>query len=94
MCSLVYGYFDIRGIITLLQGEKERDQCYKPILEELDALFPNRSKERYNLSSNLLFWTQSYDTLQKLRAFFLSIDCEDNIIFQCGMEMHFVLLVQ
>ncbi|GMI76272.1 hypothetical protein like AT2G32170 [Hibiscus trionum] len=27
------------------EGKKERDQCYKPILEELDALFPNRSKE-------------------------------------------------
>ncbi|KAK4834036.1 hypothetical protein QYF36_015574 [Acer negundo] len=28
-----------------MQGQKERDQCYKPILEELDALFPNRSDE-------------------------------------------------
>ncbi|KAK3227336.1 hypothetical protein Dsin_007198 [Dipteronia sinensis] len=27
------------------EGQKERDQCYKPILEELDALFPNRSDE-------------------------------------------------
>ncbi|KAK8532346.1 hypothetical protein V6N12_053789 [Hibiscus sabdariffa] len=27
------------------EGKKERDQCYKPILEELDALFPNRSKD-------------------------------------------------
>ncbi|XP_062107047.1 uncharacterized protein LOC133818284 isoform X2 [Humulus lupulus] len=27
------------------EGQKERDQCYKPILEELDILFPNRSKE-------------------------------------------------
>ena len=31
----------------LIQGKKERDQCYKPILEELDGLFPNRSKDRY-----------------------------------------------
>ncbi|XP_022771809.1 carnosine N-methyltransferase-like isoform X3 [Durio zibethinus] len=27
------------------EGERERDQCYKPILEELDTLFPNRCKE-------------------------------------------------
>uniref|UniRef100_A0A2P2ME85 carnosine N-methyltransferase n=1 Tax=Rhizophora mucronata TaxID=61149 RepID=A0A2P2ME85_RHIMU len=27
------------------EGKKERDQCYKPILEELDSLFPNRSRE-------------------------------------------------
>lgn len=27
------------------EGKKERDQCYKPILEELNNLFPNRSKE-------------------------------------------------
>ncbi|XP_017969679.1 PREDICTED: uncharacterized protein LOC18612248 isoform X3 [Theobroma cacao] len=37
----------IRNIVRdwAAEGEKERDQCYKPILEELDALFPNRSKE-------------------------------------------------
>ncbi|KAI4341895.1 hypothetical protein MLD38_026566 [Melastoma candidum] len=28
------------------EGRKERDQCYKPILEELDALFPNRDADR------------------------------------------------
>ncbi|KAJ9185131.1 hypothetical protein P3X46_004793 [Hevea brasiliensis] len=27
------------------EGQKERDQCYKPILDELDSLFPNRSKD-------------------------------------------------
>ncbi|XP_047256446.1 carnosine N-methyltransferase isoform X3 [Capsicum annuum] len=27
------------------EGQKERDQCYRPILEELERLFPNRSKE-------------------------------------------------
>ncbi|KAF5458563.1 hypothetical protein F2P56_022585 [Juglans regia] len=27
------------------EGQKERDQCYKPILEELDALFRNREKD-------------------------------------------------
>ncbi|EXC35008.1 hypothetical protein L484_017709 [Morus notabilis] len=27
------------------EGQKERDQCYKPVLEELDSLFPNRSEE-------------------------------------------------
>ncbi|KAL6609686.1 hypothetical protein ACP70R_039655 [Stipagrostis hirtigluma subsp. patula] len=27
------------------EGQKERDQCYKPILEELDRLFPDRSKQ-------------------------------------------------
>lgn len=31
------------------QGQRERDQCYKPILEELDSLFPDRSKERYTV---------------------------------------------
>nr|GLL19796.1 carnosine N-methyltransferase isoform X2 [Ipomoea trifida] len=30
----------VRGL-----GQKERDQCYKPILEELERLFPNRCKE-------------------------------------------------
>lgn len=39
--------FDKCGTITFSQGEKERNQCYKLILEELDAQFPNRSKERY-----------------------------------------------
>jgi len=28
------------------EGQKERDECYKPILEELNRLFPNRSNER------------------------------------------------
>ncbi|KAI3979176.1 hypothetical protein MKX01_017001 [Papaver californicum] len=28
------------------EGQLERDQCYKPILEELDRLFPSRSKDR------------------------------------------------
>ncbi|WMV31740.1 hypothetical protein MTR67_025125 [Solanum verrucosum] len=27
------------------EGQKERDQCYRPILEELERLFPNRSNE-------------------------------------------------
>lgn len=27
------------------EGQKERDQCYKPILEELDSLFPNHREE-------------------------------------------------
>lgn len=37
----------IRNIVRdwAAEGEKERNQCYKPILEELDALFPNRSRE-------------------------------------------------
>ncbi|KAB2073547.1 hypothetical protein ES319_A07G090300v1 [Gossypium barbadense] len=37
----------IRNIVRdwAAEGEKERNQCYKPILEELDAQFPNRSKE-------------------------------------------------
>lgn len=37
----------IRNIVRdwAAEGKTERDQCYKPILEELDALFPNRSKE-------------------------------------------------
>ncbi|CBI39364.3 hypothetical protein VitviT2T_028843 [Vitis vinifera] len=38
----------IRNIVRdwAAEGQKERDQCYKPILEELDGLFPNRSKDR------------------------------------------------
>ncbi|KAI3982422.1 hypothetical protein MKX01_041260 [Papaver californicum] len=28
------------------EGQCEHDQCYKPILEELDRLFPSRSKDR------------------------------------------------
>lgn len=32
-----------------LQGQRERDQCYKPILEELDSLFPDRQKGRYTM---------------------------------------------
>ncbi|CAH9142954.1 unnamed protein product [Cuscuta epithymum] len=37
----------IRNIVRdwAAEGQKERDQCYKPILEELEQLFPNRSKE-------------------------------------------------
>ncbi|KAJ7960192.1 S-adenosyl-L-methionine-dependent methyltransferase superfamily protein [Quillaja saponaria] len=37
----------IRNIVRdwAAEGQKERDQCYKPILEELDSLFPNRSRE-------------------------------------------------
>ncbi|CDY19123.1 BnaA04g18630D [Brassica napus] len=34
------------------EGQRERDQCYKPILDELDSLFPDRQKQRYvSLSS-------------------------------------------
>ncbi|XP_058071718.1 uncharacterized protein LOC131220871 isoform X2 [Magnolia sinica] len=38
----------IRNIVRdwALEGQRERDQCYKPILEELDRLFPNRCKTR------------------------------------------------
>ena len=32
--------------IYIFQGQKERDECYKPILEELNHLFPNRSNQR------------------------------------------------
>ncbi|XP_057754065.1 uncharacterized protein LOC130973518 [Arachis stenosperma] len=37
----------IRNIVRdwAAEGKKERDQCYKPILEELNHLFPNRCKE-------------------------------------------------
>lgn len=37
----------IRNIVRdwSVEGQKERDQCYKPILEELNLLFPNRSEE-------------------------------------------------
>lgn len=38
----------IRNIVRdwTKEGSLERDQCYKPILEELNHYFPNRSKER------------------------------------------------
>ncbi|PKU78404.1 carnosine N-methyltransferase [Dendrobium catenatum] len=38
----------IRNIVRdwAMEGQKERDQCYKPILEELNRLFPVRRKER------------------------------------------------
>ena len=42
-------------IPTLMQGQKERDQCYKPILEELNSLFPDRSSERYIISLYCVF---------------------------------------
>ncbi|KAK2417411.1 carnosine N-methyltransferase [Trifolium repens] len=37
----------IRNIVKdwVVEGQKECDQCYKPILEELNILFPNRSIE-------------------------------------------------
>ncbi|KAJ6408481.1 hypothetical protein OIU84_011741 [Salix udensis] len=37
----------IRNIVRdwAAEGQKERDQCYKPILKELNSLFPNRSNE-------------------------------------------------
>ncbi|KAK9924262.1 hypothetical protein M0R45_032642 [Rubus argutus] len=37
----------IRNIVRdwAAEGQKERDQCYRPILEELDALFVDRCKE-------------------------------------------------
>uniref|UniRef100_A0A6N2JZF1 Uncharacterized protein n=1 Tax=Salix viminalis TaxID=40686 RepID=A0A6N2JZF1_SALVM len=37
--------FTCSPVPTLTQGQKERDQCYKPILKELNSLFPNRSSE-------------------------------------------------
>ncbi|KAG0497177.1 hypothetical protein HPP92_001868 [Vanilla planifolia] len=38
----------IRNIVRdwAVEGQRERDQCYKPILEELNRLFPVRCKER------------------------------------------------
>ncbi|WOL07869.1 carnosine N-methyltransferase isoform X1 [Canna indica] len=38
----------IRNIVRdwASEGQKERDQCYKPILDELNFLFPDRCKER------------------------------------------------
>lgn len=38
----------IRNIVRdwTTEGALERDQCYKPILEELNCYFPNRSRER------------------------------------------------
>ncbi|KAL1221217.1 hypothetical protein V5N11_011019 [Cardamine amara subsp. amara] len=37
----------IRNIVRdwAAEGQRERDECYKPILEELDSLFPDRQKE-------------------------------------------------
>ncbi|KAF2568315.1 hypothetical protein F2Q68_00027821 [Brassica cretica] len=38
----------IRNIVRdwAAEGQRERDQCYKPILDELDSLFPDRQKKR------------------------------------------------
>ncbi|KAF6149795.1 hypothetical protein GIB67_017528 [Kingdonia uniflora] len=38
----------IRNIVRdwAQEGSRERDQCYKPILEEIDRLFPSRCKNR------------------------------------------------
>ncbi|THU61846.1 hypothetical protein C4D60_Mb07t27560 [Musa balbisiana] len=38
----------IRNIVRdwAAEGQKERDECYKPILEELNCLFPHRSQKR------------------------------------------------
>ncbi|CAG7907696.1 unnamed protein product [Brassica rapa] len=37
----------IRNIVRdwAAEGQRERDQCYKPILDELDSLFPDRQKQ-------------------------------------------------
>ncbi|CAN1256149.1 Carnosine N-methyltransferase [Linum perenne] len=37
----------VRNIVRdwAAEGQKERDECYNPILEELDSQFPNRSRE-------------------------------------------------
>ncbi|KAF2568317.1 hypothetical protein F2Q68_00027823 [Brassica cretica] len=37
----------IRNIVRdwAAEGQRERDQCYKPILDELDSLFPDRQKK-------------------------------------------------
>ncbi|XP_059664823.1 uncharacterized protein LOC132311108 [Cornus florida] len=37
----------IRNIVRdwAAEGQRERDQCYRPILEELESLFPDRHKE-------------------------------------------------
>ncbi|KAH0886637.1 hypothetical protein HID58_062733 [Brassica napus] len=41
----------IRNIVRdwAAEGQRERDQCYKPILDELDSLFPDRQKKRYTV---------------------------------------------
>ncbi|KAL0911094.1 hypothetical protein M5K25_019206 [Dendrobium thyrsiflorum] len=50
--KLIRTCFQVRCIIRnivrdwAMEGQKERDQCYKPILEELNRLFPVRCKER------------------------------------------------
>ncbi|KAF3774950.1 hypothetical protein EJ110_NYTH51768, partial [Nymphaea thermarum] len=36
------------------QGQRERDQCYKPILDELNRLFPDRSTSRCTDERNFL----------------------------------------
>ncbi|KAL9336020.1 hypothetical protein Peur_070508 [Populus x canadensis] len=46
----------IRNIVRdwAAEGQKERDQCYKPILEELNSLFPSRCNKR---TQNAGEWT-------------------------------------
>ncbi|KAI5560052.1 hypothetical protein BDE02_16G020300 [Populus trichocarpa] len=48
LCKLCYLIYMVRCILRNIvrdwaaEGQKERDQCYKPILEELNSLFPSR----------------------------------------------------
>ncbi|KAL3568870.1 hypothetical protein D5086_028760 [Populus alba] len=46
----------VRNIVRdwAAEGQKERDQCYKPILEELNSLFPSRCNKR---TQNAGEWT-------------------------------------
>jgi hypothetical protein len=46
-CILTQVRWVIRNIVRDwgAEGQRERDECYKPILEELDSLFPDRHKE-------------------------------------------------
>ncbi|AEC08645.1 S-adenosyl-L-methionine-dependent methyltransferases superfamily protein [Arabidopsis thaliana] len=46
-CTFLHVRCIIRNIVRdwAAEGQRERDQCYKPILEELDSLFPDRLKE-------------------------------------------------
>ncbi|XP_014621847.1 carnosine N-methyltransferase isoform X3 [Glycine max] len=77
----------IRNIVRdwAAEGKKERDQCYNPILEELNMLFPNRSKESMEFlkQSTCMFsswcWTWSA--------------CPGDFMFSQGNEFSYYMMI-
>ena len=72
--------------LLLIQGQKERDQCYNPILEELDALFPSRSEERFiffpDFDVVILFWILLIFSVHIAFSVNILIFCKYNMLWQ------------